>query len=388
MRFLTVVGAVAVGLLLAELSLRVVGFRYLNLYQEDQYLGFSLRPGAQGWWTREGRAYVKINGDGLRDREHSKSKPPGTLRIAVLGDSYAEALQVEAADAFWAVAEQRLQGCGAFGGKRAEVINFGVSGFSTARELITLRRRVWQYSPDVVVLVVTTGNDVRDNSRLLSREYAGDPLPYFVYQDGKLVLDDSLLRARNESWKSRLRGSILGRSLDWMRSHLRLVGLFDEARASFRNYGVRRNPAPGGGDEPGLDDEVYLEPADPAWAEAWRVTEGLLRLTADEVRAGGARFLLVTGSSGIQVHPDPSVRQSFARSLGADDLFYPNRRIKEWGEREGVEVLTLAPGLREYAEQQRVFLHGTDGRGHWNVLGHRAVGERLAEKLCGLTAAR
>jgi hypothetical protein len=42
----------------------------------------------------EGNSFVEVNRDGLRDREHSRIKPAETLRIAVLGDSYAEALAI------------------------------------------------------------------------------------------------------------------------------------------------------------------------------------------------------------------------------------------------------------------------------------------------------
>ncbi len=343
-RLLTILGGLLAGLLIAEVGLRVIGFRYLNLYREDREVGFTLRPRAEGWWQGEGETYIKINSDGLRDREHSKTKPPGTLRVAVLGDSYAEALQVPMEETFWAVVEQRLQGCEASGGRSVEVINFGVSGFSTARELITLRRRVWQYSPDVVVLLVTTSNDVRDNSRLLSWEYDDLPLPYFVYQDGALVLDDSLSRKRNESLKFRLQQSLLGGSLNWLRDHLRLMGLVDKSRAAFQTHRQKRKlTQTDAGYEPGLDAKVYLAPADPAWDEAWRVTEGLILLMRDEVEAHGAKFLVVTGSNSIQVYPDPTVRQRFMRSVGADDLFYPNRRIKALVEREAIEALTLAP---------------------------------------------
>jgi hypothetical protein len=387
-KLLTILGGVLFGLLVAEVGLRVAGFRYLNLYQDDQDVGFALRPGAEGWWQVESETYIKISEEGLRDRAHSKAKPPGTLRVAVLGDSYAEALQVPMEAAFWAVVEQRLQTCEALGGRKVEVINFGVSGFSTARELITLRRRVWQYSPDVVLLLMTTGNDIRDNSQILSREYAGRPLPYFVYADGALVLDDSLLKRRNESLKFRLQQSFLGDALDWLKEHVRLLGLVDRARVSFRNYRAGRKSGPtDAGYEPGIDAEVYREPKDPAWGEAWRVTEGLLLLMRDEVRAHGARFLLVTGSNSIQSYPDPSVRQNFMRSLGIDELFYPDRRIRALGEREGVEVLSLAPALQEYADRNKTFLHGTDGFGHWNVSGHRLVGELITERLCETNAA-
>jgi hypothetical protein len=386
-RLLVVLGGVLVGLLMAEVGVRMIGFRYLNLYQEDGDVGFAHRPGAEGWWQREGQTYIKISSAGLRDREHAQVKPPGTVRVAVLGDSFAEALQVPMEAAFWAVAEQRLQGCAAMGGRRVEMLNFGVSGSSTARELITLRRRVWQYAPDVVLLLVTTSNDVRDNSRLLNREYAGLPLPYFVYQNGALVLDDSLLRRRNESLSFRWHQSALGSSLNRLRDHVRLLSLLDRTRAALQTYQQKRKDTPADiGYEPGLDTKVYLAPADPAWAEAWRVTEGLLLLMRAEVQAHGAKFLLVTGSSGIQVYPDRAVRQHFMQSVGADDLFYPDYRIKALGEREGIEILTLAPTLQEYADRNKTFLHGADGFGHWNTLGHRLVGDLVAERLCETTA--
>ena len=389
-KILVVLGALAVALLVAEVGLRVAGFEYVNLYRQDADLGYSLRPGAEGWWREEGEAYVRINSEGLRDREHAKEKPPNTLRVAVVGDSYAEALQVPQESAFWSVAERELRNCGALGGRKVEFINFGVSGFSTARELMTLRARVWQYSPDIVLLLFTTGNDVRDNSKILAREYAGQPLHYFVYKDGALVLDDSLVRARNESLKFRLQESFAGRALDWLRNHLRVFGLLDKARVAFQTKGPKRSArrAAAVGFEPGIDEGIYLEPTDPAWIEAWRVTEGLLALVRDEVRAHGARLLVVTGSNGIQVHPDASVRERFARELKAEeDLLYPERRISALGEREGIEVMNLAPALREYAERNRAFIHGTDGHGHWNALGHKLVGGLIAQRLCETTNA-
>jgi hypothetical protein len=385
-KLFVVLGALAVGLLLAEVGLRVIGFRYLNLYREDRDVGYSLRPGAEGWWREEGEAYIRVNSDGLRDREHTKEKPPGTLRVAVIGDSYAEALQVPSESAFWSVAERRLQDCGALAGRKVEFINFGVSGFSTARELLLLRTRVWQYSPDVVVLLFTTGNDVRDNSKLLARKYAGLPLPYFVYRNGALVPDDSLVRERNETLGFRVRESFVGRVLDGLRNHLRVVGLFDKARTAFQSDAPKRKEV-SAGFEPGLDEQIYMEPEDPAWAEAWRVTEGLLTFVRDEVRSHGARLLVVTGSNGIQVNPDASVRERFTRELKVEDLLYPERRIRALGEREGIEVLNLAPPLLDYAEREHAFLHGTDGHGHWNALGHKLVGDLLAQRLCETTTA-
>ena len=52
---------------LVELYLRVAKIEYPIFQNFDRERGFSLRPNASGWWTREGKAFVKINSEGLRD---------------------------------------------------------------------------------------------------------------------------------------------------------------------------------------------------------------------------------------------------------------------------------------------------------------------------------
>src|SRR4030081_3654946 len=133
------------GLFMSESLLRVIGYSYPLFYTTDYYRGFALQPGVAGHYQREGESYVHINGDGLRDREHSKAKPADSVRIAVLGDSFSEAMHVPMDQTFWSLLERRLQACNAFPGKKVEVINFGVSGYGTAQELMTLRQQVWGY---------------------------------------------------------------------------------------------------------------------------------------------------------------------------------------------------------------------------------------------------
>lgn len=138
--------------------------------------------------------------------------------------------------------------------------------------------------------------------------------------------------------------------------------------------------------EEGLDDAIYRTSRDAQWQEAWRVTEALLVAMRDEVRTHGARLIIVTLSNSSQVHPDPIIRQQFLRRLGVDNLFHPDRRIKTFGERMGIEVIILAPILQQYAEQHHLFLHGFPatglGRGHWNAQGHRVAGELIAQYFC------
>ena len=110
-RLLLLLASVLFCLVVIEIGLRIAGFSYPEFYAVDARRGYSLRPGIEGWYRKEGEAYVRINSGGLRDREHNKTKPPDTLRIAVLGDSYTEALQVPFEKSFCAVLERKLREC-------------------------------------------------------------------------------------------------------------------------------------------------------------------------------------------------------------------------------------------------------------------------------------
>src|SRR5690625_4387257 len=94
----------AFALRLGEVTLRVLGISYPTFHATDACCGLVLRPGAAGWWTAEGRAHVAINSDGLRDVEHARAKDPRQFRIAVMGDSYAEAKQIPLEQTFFRVA--------------------------------------------------------------------------------------------------------------------------------------------------------------------------------------------------------------------------------------------------------------------------------------------
>jgi hypothetical protein len=398
LKILLLGGGLTAGLVVAEVALRVVGYSCPNFYTTDRHRGVALRSGMEGWYRRESRQYVRINSAGFRDREHARAKPADTLRIAVIGDSYAEAMQVALEESFWATVEQRLKPCPALAGRKVEVLSFGVSGYGTAQELITLRQYVWDYSPDIVLLLMTTNNDITDNSRPLKKQ----DIPYFIFRDGGLLaLDDSF----RDSRLFRFRDSAFIRFFDGVINRLRVIQAMREASYAIRIYWMSRGtpavqPAPAHNaeaaqpadaqkspvmEEVGIDNMIYREPDDQRWTDAWRVTEGLIALMREEVRSKGARFLVVTGSNAIQVHPSPASRQDFMRRLRIDDLFYPDRRVQSFCEREGIPVLNLAPSLQAYAEQHNIFLHGFGeniGNGHWNPSGHRLAGELIAQRLC------
>jgi hypothetical protein len=141
----------------------------------------------------------------------------------------------------------------------------------------------------------------------------------------------------------------------------------------------------------GLHNEIYLPPTTPDWQEAWRVTEGVLRLIRDECRRKRTPFAAVTLTNGIQVYPVREEKLKFLRRISAKDLYYPERRLAEFGKREGIPVLNLAAAMAEQAEERHVFFHAHHdslGIGHWNQEGHRVAGELIASWLAGELADR
>lgn len=379
-----VVGGIASALLVAELALRLFIPAKPNFYRPDYYLGWTNRPGASGIYSYEGHSEVRINADGQRDVTHPKAKPPGTFRIAVLGDSFTEAVQVPQAENFCSVMEGALRQCAVRGGAKPEVINFGVTGYGTLQELLQLRRQVWQYSPDMVVLAFYPGNDVPDNVKALSP--AAWPRPYAYLDDGQVRIDNSfrqsLQPASGDPAEYNLRHAYL--------YHLRLYRIFHRLEFLWWNdilggpifHITRGNHAD--------ESEPLLPPQSQHWRDAWTITEKLLGQMSREVAAHGARFLVVVLSDSYQVYPDPARRAELLRMLGVADPFYVNHRLKAIGEREGVQMLNLGEPFQRYAEAHRVFLHGFRnfdlGFGHWNAAGHALAGKMIAERVCEMAS--
>jgi hypothetical protein len=373
-------GVILAGLIF-EVAVRLTPFAEVHTITYDSHRGWALLPGATELYTKEGRSYVKINSDGLRDVEHTKQKPPGTFRIAVLGDSFTEADQVDLHSAFWWVMQTRLRACPALSGKQVEALNFGVRAYGTAQELFSLRYHAWQYSPDFVVLAIYVGNDIRNNSVRLEPNKCR---PFFVERDGQFVLGGPFVDStaqhlrcmiRYESRRSQV-ANILGDAVMRVRSAVRERM---EASASSEQMDTSTQA-------PWFLNWVYVEPRDPVWDAAWRATDAEITMVAREAQSHHVGFLAVTLSDSFQVYPDKARREAYEKRLGVHDLFYPERRIAEVGRREGFAVLNLAPTFQRYADENHAYLHGFRapglGAGHWNELGHKLAGEMIADDIC------
>ena len=371
--------------ILAEFALRICRVQFdPQLYAPNRNLGWVLRPRENGIVAVETRQFVRINSHGFRDEERDYDKPPDAVRIAVLGNSWTEALQVPLQKTYCSVLQQRLTQSPCFRGKRVEVLNFGVAGYSTAQELMTLQQEVWKYHPDLILLAFYPARDIANNIRELNNAVNPEQSPYFVYRGDKLVLDDSFrtLPVLQE------RQIALQNLNYWLSQHFRTLQAIS-AMQRFTKIRVAMAAVHERAQQAGVDNleyTIYAPPALPDMRRAWSITEGLLLAMRDEVKSHGAEFRIITLATRPQVIPDPAKRAELMRKLGVGNLSYADDRIREFAAHEHIPVTNLAPALSDYAKSHRVYLNGFNpsnlGAGHWNETGHRIAAETIAADLC------
>ena len=370
-------------LTLLEGSLRALGFSYPAFFQPDPQVGTIHRPGAEGWYRSEGEAYVRINAVGFRDVHWSLEKPQSTFRIAVLGDSFTDALQVDLAATYSKQLEKLLGSCRSLHGSKVEVLNFGVSGFGTMQQLLTFRHFALKYNPDLVLVAFFSGNDVRNNSKKLDPDKLR---PFPILKDGAIEADMSFTQLPRFQ---ELSGSIhrAWRYLSFLRT-IQAISYLKNNIFVFRNGLVdHRKPADG---EIGLNDAIFLRSDSDEWTEAWLLTEAILRQLMKEVESAGGRMFLATLSVGIQVNPDANARDEYAKRLGVKDLTYPDARLQRFAEQIKLPHIILAPLLLQIAEHDKAYLHGFSntgmGIGHWNEKGHAWAARLIASAICEQSA--
>ena len=373
LKLLLIATGIFAGIALLEITLRVTGVSHPVPYAPDPWCGSRLQSNFRGYWTKEGRAVFTTNSMGFRDKPHSLQKPAGTKRIAVLGDSYIEALQVSDGHIFARCLEAELARQMPVSSGTVEVLSFGVSGWGTAQELQALRHYVWQFDPDVVVLAFLPGNDVRNNWKPL------EPMqcrPFFRQQDNQLLLDDSFLthpdfvKAGQSStqWKN------------WIINSSRVVQLTRALRDAAGGHASAPSevnttmPPPNTATEAGLEDTSIVAPITADWVQAWELTDRLILQMADEVRERDRTFAVMTIPAAVQVDPDPAVRSALQRQLHVSDLDYAERRVAGLADHHHFLHIPLAQEMRSAAEREQTYLHGFAntrfGTGHWNENGH------------------
>ena len=325
-----------VGLAIGEGAVRILRPQFVAgpdpirnpFWRHDPMLGWSHTPGAEGVFTRdEFSHHVRINGSGWRDRERTREKPAGLVRVAVLGDSFTWGHGVEDEEIYTRVMERLQPG--------VEVLNFGLSGSATDQQLLILREHALAHHPDLVLAMVSR-NDFAGNTQTMEGTY---PKPRFVLEaDGSLTLTN--VPVPDVTW--------------WSRFHSRL-----RRRSALLNLV-----------ESTLESEPVANPTGARQAQ-YAITCALLAQMNRDAGAGGARFAAALAPSNAHTYLDPIPPVEAGKYAAVIDC----------GAKEGFPVLDLVPAFRSAARAGgRTELHYRFDH-HWNAAGHALAAAELSRLL-------
>jgi lysophospholipase L1-like esterase len=139
---------------------------------EEALLMWSPKPG----YHRDG---ITINSAGFRDRDYPIVKRPNVFRVLCLGDSSTFGYGVPFSDLYHVKLEAELARRAVGSNICYEVINAGVTGYTTAQCLGVYKHRGRTYQPDVVTLYAGV-NDPHRRLCLSDRQIIREDLPVWV----------------------------------------------------------------------------------------------------------------------------------------------------------------------------------------------------------------
>ena len=381
-------GSAACSLAVLELGCRLVGIEQPRLYRTDSDRGWTLKANVRTQWSQEGAARVETNSQGYRDSEWALVKKPGVLRIAVLGDSFTEALQVPV-EQTWVNqlpgAMAGVPGCRVLERypEGAETLNFGVGGYGTGQSLLTWRNDAHQFRPDLVLHAIYFENDLRDNIQSGNGSGAG---PTFSLNEGVLHRSNAF-RSRPEY---QFRQSWAGEISEWILDWSRLAQLVNKFKNVYNNRAGKECEQTGCTFFPlGPDGKKLYTEEQGDLRQGWRVLTAILKTWAKEAKGAGSQLVVTSMSTPAQLWPNQKERDAEKKKHGLN-WFKPEAQLAGHLKAAGIKYFPLAPQMQQQADEAGLIAHGFKGQrpgegyGHWNEHGHAAATVILAKELCKL----
>ncbi len=314
-------------------------------------------------WRLEGYSKDYLNSQGLRDTEHSLEKPKNTTRIALLGDSATEALQVPLAETYGKRLERLLSNSNAaYGKKNFEVINFGCSSYSTGQELLQFRNQVAAYKPDITMLLYVRGDTIENARNLQSLQDISktEPRPYFYLDNkGQLQQDNAVL----ENQKSILSPNPV---VDFLRRNSHIYGVLSHTNLTLSiNESLYRKlrswlTAPFKTKNKVLKNTSSNSPQAYPIQDNWQVSSAIIKELHKECKKNNSRLWVLVFPNNVY------------------DPIYMNQMIKlqAQSKEQGFGFFDLTPGFVMHKDMNSLFL-----KYHFSSKGHEFIAKQLANLL-------
>lgn len=166
-------------MLIIEVYLKFSEIVSTDLYELHDTFGRQYRPGHNLSTFTEGFSISTINDYGYLGPGYPEEKPAGTIRIALLGDSFVQGFEVFGRYHHRTVIEQKLRKT--FNTDAIEVMNFGRDSFDIYEMKCYYDNFVKEFNPDFTVFIVSYNDFVQNRFAFH---------PDFIYLDDKILLDD------------------------------------------------------------------------------------------------------------------------------------------------------------------------------------------------------
>ncbi len=213
--------AVVICVALLEMFFRFTGVGEQEIIYPDPVLGCRHIPGKLVTWRFEGYSHDFFSSVGLRDVEHAVVKPEGTVRIALMGDSATEGLQVPLEKTYARLLEKYLNSQNSNPNIKYEVLNFGCSSYSNGQEFAYYKTLAAQYRPDYVIVFYSQGDALENCTNPFFRKNA-EPRLYFYFDNNKQLRVDTSVLSMNTD---KLHISQLDK---FLKTNSRICGVFSQ----------------------------------------------------------------------------------------------------------------------------------------------------------------
>lgn len=301
-----------------------------------------------GWYHQKNRkallegngfsVELHTNSAGFRgQRDYPKERVEGKKRLLVLGDSFVFGWGVQDSEVLAARVEAR--------DPSYEVLNAGVPGYGIDQIYLTYKHIGREYKSDIVFIGIFDEDFWRS-----TRSFAdtGHAKPYFVLTRGgrelalKNVPVPPQYSLKTDQFPSVIEQGPVMRVIEKSR-------VYKAVRPALLK--LARN----------------LRLIDPDMSREWVLGKAILKQLVDEIRADGARPVLLTVPS--QYWAQSSRPTSLARSL------------QRFAQKEGVDLLDTTPSFVKAVQERGLASYYIPGDGHWNAGGHELAADLIFDWL-------
>jgi hypothetical protein len=331
------VAAALVTFVCFEIYFRTTEISLPSFVIDDPVLGFAFKPNARAALIQEGFYIGRINKYGYLGPGYPPERTEGTLRVALVGDSFVEALQVFPKWNLRSVLESELS---KRTDRRVEVLNFAYSAQTLRAGYVYYKDLVARFQPDITLFVVASHS-------FLGADYSPGPVSY-VDGDGNLKVNYDFAKSDTYQRKMRLRFTREFGAFQLLQSALARYRLGETTQILFDKFALRKRTKEKMPESQAEDRYFELNKA---------VLEELGRID----RSGRSRIIIV-GHRDVPPYYLPAIKEA------------------------GLTYIDLRPELDQLRRSgtDPYYWPVTHTRSHWNHEGHQFIGEYLARRLLEL----